>query len=117
MSNQQAGTGPLADPQTPIESAVKNLARTQQELHIAVEQLARRLAPVLVASKPDAAPSTGRALGASPLLDDLFHGPAQRRRQRPGFGAQQDRRLQQGQPGAGDHLERSAAVHQEPRPL
>ncbi|MBH1581429.1 hypothetical protein I5U54_14295 [Stenotrophomonas maltophilia] len=72
MSNQQAGTSPLADPQTPIESAVKDLARTQQELHIAVEQLALRLAPVLVASKPDAAPSTGRALGASPLLEDLF---------------------------------------------
>lgn len=70
--NQQAGTTPLADPQAPIESAVKDLTRTQQELHIAVEQLARRLAPVLVASKPDAAPSTGRALGASPLLEDLF---------------------------------------------
>ncbi|CAQ45463.1 TPA: hypothetical protein ACKP89_000534 [Stenotrophomonas maltophilia] len=72
MSNQQAGTSPLADPQTPIESAVKDLARTQQELHIAVEQLALRLAPVLAASKPDAAPSTGRALGASSLLEDLF---------------------------------------------
>ncbi|UXB21769.1 hypothetical protein K7566_08740 [Stenotrophomonas maltophilia] len=72
MSNQQAGTSPLADPQTPIESAVKDLARSQQELHIAVEQLARRLAPALVASKPDAAPSTGRALGSSPLLEDLF---------------------------------------------
>ncbi|HDX0792362.1 TPA: hypothetical protein RNS66_000984 [Stenotrophomonas maltophilia] len=72
MLNQQAGTTPLADPQTPIESAVKDLARTQQDLHIAVEQLALRLAPVLAASKPDAAPSTGRAPGASPLLEDLF---------------------------------------------
>ncbi|HGM5038907.1 hypothetical protein JAK31_02720 [Stenotrophomonas maltophilia] len=72
MSNQQAGTSPLADPQAPIESAVKDLARTQQDLHIAVEQLVLRLAPVLAASKPDAAQSTGRALGASPLLEDLF---------------------------------------------
>lgn len=72
MSNQQAGANPLADPQTPIESAVKDLARTQQDLHIAVEQLARRLAPALAVSKPDAAPSTGRPIGASPLLEDLF---------------------------------------------
>lgn len=70
--NQQAGTTPLADPQTPIESATKDLARTQQDLHVAVEQLARRLAPVLAVSKPDAAPSTGRPIGASPLLEDLF---------------------------------------------
>ncbi|AVH90220.1 TPA: hypothetical protein ACGW13_000441 [Stenotrophomonas maltophilia] len=72
MQNQQAGTSALADPQTPIESATKDVARAQHELHIAVEQLARRLAPVLAASKPDAAPSTGRPLGASPLLEDLF---------------------------------------------
>ncbi|EZP43168.1 hypothetical protein BW38_03514 [Stenotrophomonas sp. RIT309] len=72
MLNQQAGTAPLADPQTPIESAVKDLARTQQDLHIAVEQLARRLAPVLAEAKPDAAASTGRAIGASPLLEHLF---------------------------------------------
>ncbi|HGM6613332.1 hypothetical protein [Stenotrophomonas maltophilia] len=72
MQHQQAGTTPLADPQSPIESAVKDLARTQQDLHIAVEQLALRLAPVQAASKPDAAPSTGRALGASPLLEDLY---------------------------------------------
>ncbi|WP_262098427.1 hypothetical protein [Stenotrophomonas maltophilia] len=51
---------------------MKDLARTQQDLHIAVEQLVLRLAPVLAASKPDAAQSTGRALGASPLLEDLF---------------------------------------------
>ncbi|MGG2100382.1 hypothetical protein [Stenotrophomonas sp. NRRL B-14846] len=72
MSNQQAGATPLAGPQTPLESAVKDLACTQVDLQLAVEQLARRLAPVLAASKPDAAPSTGRALGASPLLEDLF---------------------------------------------
>ncbi|HFF6006633.1 TPA: hypothetical protein ACGCGV_004697 [Stenotrophomonas maltophilia] len=72
MLNQQAGTTPLADPQTPIESAMKDLARTQQDLHTAAEQLARRLAPALAVSKPDAAPSTGRPLGASPLLEDLF---------------------------------------------
>ncbi len=72
MLNQQAGTSPLAEPQTPIESATNDLTRAQQDLHIAVEQLARRLAPVLAVSKPDAAASTGRALGASPLLEDLF---------------------------------------------
>lgn len=71
MLHQQAVTQ-LADPQTPIESAVKDLARAQQDLHIAVEQLARRLAPVLAVSKSDAAASTGRPLGASPLLEDLF---------------------------------------------
>jgi len=72
MLNQQAGATPLADPQTPIEAAVKDLARTQQDLHIAVEQLARRLAPVLAEAKPDAPASTGRAIGASPLLEHLF---------------------------------------------
>lgn len=72
MLNQQAGATPLADPQTPIESAVKDLARIHQDLHIAVEQLARRLAPVLAEAKPDASASTGRAIGASPLLEHLF---------------------------------------------
>lgn len=72
MQNQQAGTTPLAEPQTPIESAVKDLARVQQDVHIAVEQLARRLAPVLAETKPDASASKGRAVGASPLLEDLF---------------------------------------------
>ncbi|CAM4282076.1 hypothetical protein CR156_06560 [Stenotrophomonas lactitubi] len=72
MLNQQAGATPLADPQTPIEAAVKDLARNQRDLHIAIEQLARRLAPVLADAKPDAPPSTGRAIGASPLLEDLF---------------------------------------------
>ncbi len=72
MLNQQAGTTPLADPQTPIESAVKDLARAQQDLHIAVEQLALRLVPALAEAKPDSQASTGRAVGASPLLEDLF---------------------------------------------
>lgn len=51
MQNQQAGSTPLAEPQTPIESAVKDLARVQQDVHIAVEQLARRLAPVLAETR------------------------------------------------------------------
>lgn len=72
MLNQQAGTNTLADPQTPIESAVKDLARTNQDLHIAVEQLARRLAPVLAECKSDASAPTGRPIGISPLLEDLF---------------------------------------------
>lgn len=72
MLNQHAGTNTLADPHSPIESATKDVARAQQELHMAVEQLARRLAPVLAASKPDAAPSTGRPIGPSPLLEELF---------------------------------------------
>lgn len=72
MLNQQAGTTSLAEPQTPIESATNDLTRVQQDLHIAVEQLARRLAPVLAEAKPDSAASTGRAVGASPLLEDLF---------------------------------------------
>ncbi|TGW16854.1 hypothetical protein E4417_16640 [Stenotrophomonas maltophilia] len=71
MLQQQAVTQ-LADPQTPVESAVKDLARAQQDLHIAVEQLALRLAPALAEAKPDSAASTGRAVGASPLLEDLF---------------------------------------------
>lgn len=72
MLNQQASTTPLAEPQTPIESAVKDLARAQQDLHIAAEHLALRLAPALAEAKPDSAASTGRAVGASPLLEDLF---------------------------------------------
>lgn len=71
MLQQQAVTQ-LADPQTPVESAVKDLARAQQDLHIAVEQLALRLAPALAEAKPDSAASTGRAVGASPLVEDLF---------------------------------------------
>lgn len=71
MLHQQAVTQ-LADPQTPVESAVKDLARAQVDLHIAVEQLALRLAPALAEAKPDSAASTGRAVGASPLLEDLF---------------------------------------------
>lgn len=35
MLNQKAGATPLADPQTPIESAMNDLARTQQDLHLA----------------------------------------------------------------------------------
>ncbi|MBH1430671.1 hypothetical protein I5U42_05040 [Stenotrophomonas maltophilia] len=72
MQNQQAGTTPLADPQTPIESAVKDLARAQRDLHVGVEQLARRLAPVLAETKPESSASKGRAVGASPLLEELF---------------------------------------------
>ncbi|KOO70053.1 hypothetical protein JY440_13990 [Stenotrophomonas maltophilia] len=72
MLNQQAGVNQLAEPQTPIESAVKDLARAQQDLHIAVEQLALRLAPALAEAKPESSASTGRAVGASPLLEDLF---------------------------------------------
>ena len=74
MLNQKVGATSPADLQTPIESAVKDLARTQRELHAVVEHLAQRLAPVLTEVMPKADPSnsTGRGLGASPLLEQLF---------------------------------------------